>query len=95
MLRIMVVCSLKPPLKPVKTLRPSSNPSVSRLFYPLCSERLSVSARIANFCTRLAWYLSMFCLAARKLPKNVQTQPNESIHIISQDEVEKSKCCGR
>jgi len=36
----------------------------------------------------------IFQSIAKKLPKNVQTMPNESIHIISQDEVQGSKCCG-
>jgi len=38
---------------------------------------------------------AIFQAIAKKLPKSVQAQPNESIHIISQDEVEKSKCCGK
>jgi len=38
---------------------------------------------------------AIFHAIAKKLPKTVQAQPNESIHIISQDEVEKSKCCGK
>jgi len=36
---------------------------------------------------------AVFQAIAKKLPKNVQMQPNESIHIISQDEVSSSKCC--
>jgi len=36
---------------------------------------------------------AVFQAIAKKLPKNVQMQPNESIHIISQDEVSGSKCC--
>jgi len=36
---------------------------------------------------------AVFQAIAKKLPKNVQMQPNESIHIISQDEAGGSKCC--
>jgi len=35
----------------------------------------------------------IFQSIAKKLPKTVQAQPNESIHIISAEESEKGKCC--
>jgi len=37
----------------------------------------------------------IFTSIAKKLPKNVQVQNTDAIQIISQDEVEKSGCCGK